>query len=331
MGTTLDDGELVGILDDMVLARTASRRLWNLQRQGRIPLAVPIEGQEAVAVGAVHALDPSVDWVVPQYRETVALRRYGEFTLEQAILYLQGHPQGGHIPAPTRVFPPQISLSTQIPHALGLAWGMRLKGESGVALVFFGDGSTSEGDFYEAGNWAGVMRAPLVMLCSNNQWAISTPVSSQTAVKSIADKAAAFGFPGVTVDGMDAVAVHDAVAAARERALAGEGPTLIEAVCYRFGAHTSSDDPTRYVPPAELEAARARDPIDLLRRRLTEQGLWDDERHAASEAAAMAAFDAALERVEGLPFHPTDLVDNVFAEPTPRQRRQRRELESGGG
>jgi pyruvate dehydrogenase E1 component alpha subunit len=224
------------------------------------------------------------------------------------------------------VFPHQISLATQIVHAVGVAWGLQLRGEPGIALVFFGDGSTSEGDFAEAANLAGVLRAPVVFLCANNQWAISTPLSAQTAASSIADKAHAYGFPGVVVDGMDAAAVQEAVAAARERAVAGLGPTLIEAACYRLGAHTSSDDPTRYVPPAELDAAIARDPVTLLRARLTDAGLWDDERHAASEADALARFDAAYERAAARPVDPVAMLDHVFAEPTPRQRRQREEL-----
>jgi pyruvate dehydrogenase E1 component alpha subunit len=322
LGTAL----LERMLEEMIAARVASRRLWNLQRQGRIPLAVPIDGQEAVTVGAVHALDPSVDWVLPQYREPIALRPYGEDTLERAILYLLGHPEGGHHPAPTRVFPHQISLATQIVHAVGVAWGLQLRGEPGVALVFFGDGSTSEGDFAEAANLAGVLRAPVIFVCPNNQWAISTPLRSQTAAASIADKAVAFGFPGVVVDGMDAAAVHEAVAAARARAVGGDGPTLIEAACYRFGAHTSSDDPTRYVPPEELAAARERDPLLVLRHRLEALGRWDDARQQTAEADALARFDAAYERAVARPVDPLAMFDHVFAEPTPRQRRQRAEL-----
>lgn len=323
MATAPTDEQLVTILSEMIAARVASRRLWSLQRQGVIPLAVPIDGQEAVTVGAVHALDPTWDWVLPQYREPIALAPYGEVTLRQAILYLLGHPEGGYIPHPIRVFPPQISLATQILHAVGVAWGLKHKGEPGVALAFFGDGSTSEGDFYEAGNFAGVLRAPLVLLCPNNQWAISTPVSAQTAASSIAAKAAAFGFPGVQVDGMDAAAVYEAVAAARERALAGHGPTLIEATCYRFGAHTSSDDPTRYVPEDQLAAARQRDPIELLRRRLHDASLWDDARQEAAEAEALDRFDRVFEQARSRPIDPAAMLDHVFATPTGRQRDHR--------
>jgi len=318
--------QLVAILEEMVAARVMSRRLWNLQRQGRLPLAVPIDGQEAVTVGAVHALDPAVDWVLPQYREPIALRPYGDELLERMVLYLLGHPEGGAIPAPIRVFPPQISLATQIVHAVGVAWGLQLRGEPGVALTFFGDGSTSEGDFAEAANLAGVLRAPVVFLCANNQWAISTPVSAQTAAATIADKAHAYGFPGVVVDGMDAAAVYEAVATARARAVAGLGPTLVEAVCYRLGAHTSSDDPGRYVPPAELAAARERDPVELLAGRLAALGFWDDAHREAVEADALARVDAAYEAAVARPLDPLQMLDHVFAEPTPRQRRQRREL-----
>ncbi|MGH8993572.1 MAG: thiamine pyrophosphate-dependent enzyme, partial [Acidimicrobiia bacterium] len=176
----LPDHEVAAILDEMVKARAASDRLFALQRQGRGGTHAPIHGQEAVVVGTAAALDPAWDWVLPQYREPVALGRYGPEIFERFCLYQRGHPEGGHIPAPIRVFPVQISLAAQIPHALGLAWAMQLKGDPGVACVFFGDGASSEGDFYEAANFAGVLKAPVVFCCVNNAWAISTPLSKQT-------------------------------------------------------------------------------------------------------------------------------------------------------
>ena len=222
--TAPSDARLRDIFVDMLIARTQAGRLWNLQRQGQVGTVAPIDGHEATIVGAAHALDPEHDWVVPQYREPLGLRRYGPEILERFMLYNLGHPAGGHIPEPIRVLPNQIALATQIPHAVGIAWGMTLRDEPGVALAFFGDGSSSEGDFYEAGNLAGVLGAPVIMLCVNNQWAISTPVHLQTAADSFAAKAAAFGIPGVLVDGNDASAVYDAGDEARSRALAGRGP-----------------------------------------------------------------------------------------------------------
>ena len=322
----IPDDELQAMLAEMVKARVAAARFFSLQRQGRAGTYAPIDGQEATVVGAVAALDPTWDWLLPQYREPVAFGRYGPEVLERYALYQHGHPAGGHIPAPIRVFPVQISLAAQVPHALGLAWAMQLKGEPGVACVFFGDGASSEGDFYEAANFAGVLRAPVVFLCVNNGWAISTPLPKQTAAETLAAKAAAFGFPGVRVDGNDVLAVHAVVAAARRRAVAGEGPTLIEAVTYRMGPHTTADDPKRYAPPEERAAWEGRDPIRRFRAHLEGRGLWDDARHAAAEAAGAASVDAAWERAEATPVAPDAFFDHVYAEPTPRMVRQRAEL-----
>ena len=322
----LPDAELLAMLDEMVKARAASDRLFALQRQGRAGTHAPIHGQEAVVVGTAAALDPTWDWVLPQYREPVALGRYGPEVFERFCLYQRGHPEGGHIPAPIRVFPVQISLAAQVPHALGLAWAMRLKGDPGVACVFFGDGASSEGDFYEAANFAGVLRAPVLFCCVNNAWAISTPLSKQTAAESLAAKAAAFGFPGVRVDGNDALAMYAVTAAARARARAGEGPTLIEAVTYRMGPHTTADDPKRYVPAEERAAWERLDPNRRLRTHLGGRGLWDDARQAAAEAAAAATIDAAWDKAEAATVDPAAFFDHVYATPTPRMERQREEL-----
>ena len=328
------DDQLRSILEDMVTARVQARRLWNLQRQGQVGTVAPIDGHEAAIVGAVHALDPEHDWVVPQYREPLALRRYGPEILDRYLLYNLGHPAGGHIPDPIRVLPPQISLGTQIPHAVGIAWGMTLQDEPGIVLVFFGDGSSSEGDFYEAGNLAGVIKAPVVLLCLNNQWAISTPVHLQTAAESFAAKAEAFGMPGILVDGNDAAAVYDAVEEAKARALANRGPTLIEASLYRLGPHTTADDPTRYVPADDLAAAQRDDPLERLRTELSDRGLWDDDTHAAAEAAALARFDEAFEVAKTTPLEPDAVLDHCYSTDTQRLARQRTELlgrSPGGG
>ena len=328
------DDQLRSILEDMVTARVQARRLWNLQRQGQVGTVAPIDGHEAAIVGAVHALDPEHDWVVPQYREPLALRRYGPEILDRYLLYNRGHPAGGHIPDPIRVLPPQISLGTQIPHAVGIAWGMTLQDEPGIVLVFFGDGSSSEGDFYEAGNLAGVLKAPVVLLCLNNQWAISTPVHLQTAAESFAAKAEAFGMPGILVDGNDAAAVYDAVEEAKARALANRGPTLIEASLYRLGPHTTADDPTRYVPADDLAAAQKNDPLERLRTELSDRGLWDDDTHAATEAAALVRFDEAFEVAKTAPLEPDAVLNHCYSTDTQRLARQRTELlgrSPGGG
>ena len=318
-----NDKQLQMILEDMVIARTQAGRLWNLQRQGQVGTIAPIDGHEAAVVGAVHALEPESDWVLPQYREPLGLRRYGPEVLDTFMLYNLGHPAGGHIPDPVKVAPSQISLGASIPHAVGLAWGMSLKNESGVVLVFFGDGASSEGDFYEAGNLAGVLKAPVILFCINNQWAISTPTHLQTAADSFASKAAAFGIPGVTVDGNDPAAVYEAVFNARKRALTGKGPTLIEATVYRLGAHTTADDPTRYVPSDELSAAQEKDPVHSFIKDLTDRALWSDNKQKEIEAVALEIMDDAFEKAKNTPLSANSLMDHCFVSDTSRQLRQR--------
>ncbi|MEM7337139.1 MAG: thiamine pyrophosphate-dependent enzyme [Actinomycetota bacterium] len=319
--TDLADDIVQAMFTDMLGARLFSQRVFNLQRQGRAGTNAPVDGSEALVVGAAFALDPATDWVLPQYRELVGLERFGADVLDRYVLYSIGHPEGGHIPEPTRVWPPQISLATQVPHAVGLAWGMRAQGEPGCVLVFLGDGSTSEGDFYEACNFAGVLDAPVIVMVVNNGWAISTPVSTQTRAKNFAEKSHAFGIPGVTVDGTDAIAVHDAVADARSRAVAGAGPTLIEAVTYRLGPHTTADDPTRYVPPEQLDAAA--DPIEVMRAEVQRRGIWSEQWEEEVLATADARMERAVVAAESHPLDPTEMFDHVFDEPTPRLARQR--------
>ena len=314
------------LMTDLLFARRLSERMWNLQRQGRLTTVAPLVGQEAAVVGVVRGLDLATDWLVPYYRDATGYGALGDEFVEQLVVYWRGHPDGGRIPDGVRALPVQISLATQLPHAAGLAWGLALRGDPGVVCTFLGDGATSEGDFYEAINLAGVQRAPLIVVCMNNGWAISTPVERQTAAETFAAKGAAAGIPGVRVDGNDVVAVLEATREARGRAARGDGPTLLELVTYRMGAHTNSDDPTRYVPPAELAAWKERDPIEQFRRYLGEHGDWDDTAHQALvdevEARLERVIDAAFEH----PVDPNDALDHVTASDSPRLARERDEL-----
>lgn len=325
-GNQLSDDELIDIMQRMISANVYSTRLFHLQRQGRMGTNAPIDGSEALVAGAASALDPTTDWVFPQYREQTALGRFGEDLIDGIVLYNMGHPAGGRYPDDVHVFPYSISLATQIPHAVGMAWGMKLKGEQACSLVFFGDGSSSEGDFYESANLAGVRKAPVIFLLVNNGWAISTPTSQQTGAESFAAKAHAFGFPGQQVDGGDPLAVHAAVAEARARAIGGLGPTLIEAVTYRLGHHTTADDPTKYREADEVAAARRREPVQRFAKHLMSRGLWDDDRHAQAKQGAEDRFDLAWERAQNTPLDPTGFFDHAYAEPTPRMERQRSEM-----
>ena len=238
----------------MLLSRLVDEKAFNLQRQGRLGTYAPGQGQEAVATGVSMALRVESDWLVPQYRELAAQLRHG-WSLRDAFLFFQGHPDGWR--PPERVLPVAIALAAQLPHAVGLAWGLQQQGSDAVVATFCGDGASSEGDFHEALNFAGVLKAPVVFVVQDNNWAISTPRSRQSATTSFALRGDGYGMPGVAVDGNDLFAVYAAAEAAVARARAGDGPTLIEAKTYRLMAHNTADDATRYVDPDELASASA--------------------------------------------------------------------------
>jgi pyruvate dehydrogenase E1 component subunit alpha len=321
------DPEFASVLmADLLFTRRASERFWNLQRQGRLATVAPLTGQEASVVGVVRGLDLDTDWLVPYYRDVTGFGALGDEFFEQLVVYWRGHPDGGRIPDGVRCLPVQISLGTQIPHAAGLAWGLALRGDPGVVCTFIGDGATSEGDFYEGINLAGVQRVPLIVVCINNGWAISTPTEHQTAAETFAAKGAAAGIPGVRVDGNDVLAVVAATRDARRRAAAGEGPTLLELVTYRMGAHTNSDDPTRYLPEEQLAQWRVRDPIERFRTELLRAGMWDDGRHEAAVAAVEERLERIIERALAREVDPAAALDHVVAEPSARALAQRAEI-----
>jgi pyruvate dehydrogenase E1 component alpha subunit len=323
--TALDDAQLLDAWRAMLQSRAVDERFFSLQRQGRLGTFSPVAGEEAAVVGSAWALDAARDWVVPQYRELPAMLRQG-YTLARAVRYFRGDPAGNLMEPGVNLLPYQISLAAQIPHAVGLAWGLRHQGSDGVVCVYFGDGASSEGDAHEALNLAGVRRAPVVFVLKNNGWAISTPVRRQTAAASFAARAAGYGMAGELVDGNDLFAMHDACSRAVARARAGEGPTLIEARTYRMGPHNTSDDPTRYVDPVELEDRRAFDPIDRVRRYLTAEGLIDEDSEQRQVAELRAEFDAAVAEVEaGAPPGVDAVFDHVYARPPARLEQQRRE------
>jgi pyruvate dehydrogenase E1 component alpha subunit len=319
------------LLVDLLFARRLSERMWNLQRQGRLTTVAPLAGQEAAVVGVVRGMDLETDWFVPYYRDVTGYGPLGDEFVEQLLVYWRGHPDGGRVPDGVRALPVQISLGTQLPHAAGLAWGLKLRGDPGVVCTFVGDGATSEGDFYEAINLAGVQRAPLVVACINNGWAISTPTTQQTAADTFAAKGAAAGIPGVRVDGNDVLAVLDATRAARRRAAAGDGPTLIELVTYRMGAHTNSDDPTRYVPEEQLAQWRVRDPVERFAAELRRSGKWDDARHEAATAAVEERLERIIERALAREIDPAAALDHVVAAPSARSRAQRADIARRSG
>ncbi|MEH0021663.1 MAG: pyruvate dehydrogenase (acetyl-transferring) E1 component subunit alpha [Desulfobacter sp.] len=308
----LPDDKLVSLYEAMTLSRMMDARMLNLQRQGRLGTLPVCTGQEAAFCPAVLAIRDT-DWFVGSYRELGARLMRGE-TLANALMLFNGYEEGNVNPVNDRTLPISIVLGSQLPHAVGLAYGSRLKGEKDiVALTIFGDGSTSEGDFHEGLNFAGVLNAPVVFLCQNNQFAISTPRSIQTRSETIAQKALSYGIHGIQVDGNDALAVYKATKEAVDRARAGGGATLIEAVTFRMGMHTTADDPTRYRTDDTVETWEKKDPLIRFRKYMTEKGIWDDGKDADLEKRIKADIDTAVKEFEkGVEAKPDAPFDYVF-------------------
>ena len=303
-------------------ARAFDTEATNLVMQGRLAVYPSCRGQEACEVAAVHALTEQ-DWLLPTYRDSAALVLRGIPAVD-ALTLLRGSWHCGYDPKQWRTMPQCTPLATQGPHAVGLGLAAKLAGDPAVALCFFGDGATSEGDFHEACNSAAVYQAPVVFLVQNNQYAISVPLSKQTHAMNLADKAVGYGLPGARVDGNDLIALNAVLAEAVGRARAGGGPTLIEAETYRMQAHTNADDAARYRQAAEVDFWRQRDPIDRLGKYLTATGALD----ATVEAEIDEECERYCERMraefaEEPSYHPDEMFEHVFAEPTSQLLAQR--------
>ncbi len=310
----------------MSFGRIFDTRLLNLQRQGRIITYAPVAGQEAAQIGSSLALQQE-DWLFPTYRDGLASIAHG-LPAEHVLFFFRGHPKAGMVPPGVNVFGQQIGIAEQIPHAVGAAWGMKLRKEKTAVLAMFGDGATSEGAFHEGTNFSGVLKAPVVLVCQNNGWAISVPRSSQTASETLAQKAVAYGIVGRLVDGNDVLAMYREVRAALERARAGEGPTLIEALTYRYGPHSTADDPKRYRSSAELtDWQDTRDPLLRLRVYLEGQGMWDEARQKALEEELRAEIAKLVTAGLTEPVQaPESLFDQVYETASPQLEEQRREM-----
>lgn len=317
----LSDETVQDLYKKMVLIRLADQRALALQRQGRFGTYAPLQGQEAAQVGSTYALGEE-DWVFPSFREMGACIMRG-MSLKDVYLYWMGNEMGQKVAENVHVFPVSIPVGSHPLHAVGVAWAAKLQGDKICTVAYFGDGGTSEGDFHEAMNFAGVFQTPTIFFCQNNQFAISAPRKIQTASKTLAQKAIAYGFDGIQVDGNDLFAVYAATKEARERALSGGGPTMIEAVTFRFGPHTTADDPTKYRSDADVEEWKPRDPLLRTQRYLEKKGLWSEEREKELKEEAEAAVNQAVKDAEGFPApKPGEFFHYTFADLTPNLKEQ---------
>jgi pyruvate dehydrogenase E1 component alpha subunit len=310
----LGEQELLELYRSMVLLRTYDERSVIYHRQGRIGTYAIYWNHEAMQAGAAHALDDE-DWIFPSYRESaIALLR--GMPPETVLSWWRGHPAGWWNPSDYNVASICVPIATQVPHAAGLAWGKKLKGERACALVFFGDGATSEGAFHEGANFAGVMQAPLVLFCNNNQWAISTPVSAQTHAEALVDKAVGYGIPGLRVDGGDVLAVYEATREAVERARSGGGPTFIEAVTYRTAPHATADDPRIYVDMERVEQEKQNECLGRYGRYLRKLGILGDDLDKAIKDDAAGVMRDGIAAAEAEPDPDIGLLfEHAYANP----------------
>ena len=310
----LDADRCLGLYRLMLLVRRLDERCINLQRQGRIGTYGPCRGQEASHCASVMATEPE-DWIVPAFREP-GTAIYRGWPIETTLLFWGGFEEGCRPPDGVNDLPICVPIASQVPHGMGIAWGMKLRGDPHAVLTYLGDGATSEGDFHEALNFAGAYHLPAVFLVQNNQWAISVPRADQTASETLAQKALAYGFDGIQVDGNDALAVFVATKEALEKARSGGGPTLIEAVTYRLIMHTTADDPTKYRSQEEVEVWEKRDPLPRFAQYLRSRGVLDDKLEKELEADIKAQLQTGVQRYEALreTADPLACFDYLYAE-----------------
>jgi 2-oxoisovalerate dehydrogenase E1 component alpha subunit len=316
--------QLQRMLYTMMLSRAVGERQRLLQRMGKGPFAVTGEGHEAAQVGTAFPLRPGVDWAFPYYRDMAVAVALGQTARDLMLEFMSraeavssgGRNMPSHFSVPKlRIVSGSAVVATQVPHAVGTAFAAKLRGLDEVAMTWFGDGGSSKGDCHEAMNFAGIHKLPVVFVCENNEYAISVPVAKQVAGGSVAARAQGYGFPGVTVDGNDVLAVYAVAKEALARARAGEGPTLIEAKTYRLVPHTSDDDDRRYRSRQEVEAWNARDPIPRFQRYLEERGLLEAKEKDALAKTAAEEVDAATEYAEAAAApEPESAMRHVWAE-----------------
>lgn len=307
----LSVNEIKKMYERMVLARIFDETALKLQREGRMGTYASHMGQEACQIGSTFALSKE-DWVFPAFRENAALMNR-DYPMHMLYMYWMGDERGSKVPEGVNCLPVSIPVGTQTLHAVGFAWAAKMKGKSIVSLVYFGDGATSEGDFHEAMNFAGVFKVPCIFLCQNNQWAISTPRKRQTSSETLAQKAFAYGFEGVLVDGNDIFAVYKATKQMAEKARKGLGPGMIECYTYRMSDHTTADDAKRYRSEQEVKEWRKKDPILRLRLYMEKNEIWDEKYEENVVKRAKEKVNEAVEKAESVEFpNPEDIINYTF-------------------
>lgn len=305
----LTDQKIIEMYKWMCFARAMDAKTLSLQRQGRAVTYAPLIGEEATQIGSAMAMRPS-DLFVPSFRQHGVFLVRG-FPLELFFIYWRGFEEGGKMPEGFDGFEVIVPVATQIPHAAGIAFAQKYKKKDAAVIGYVGDGGTSEGDFYEGLNFAGVMKLPLVTIIENNQWAISIPRKNQTASETLAQKGLGVGMTSIQVDGNDVIAVYKAVSEAI--ANSKNGPTLIECVTYRMSMHTTADDPTKYRPNEEVEFWAKRDPILRVRRYLDSKKLWSDDLQKQMEEEQLKKLDEAVEKAEEFKPDPKSIFEHIYA------------------
>lgn len=322
LGLTNED--VIAMYRTMLMARKIDERMWLLNRAGKIPFVISCQGQEAAQVGAAYAMDPSKDFVAPYYRDMGVVLSFGMTAKELMLSGFAkkedpnsgGRQMPGHFGSKRlRILTGSSPVTTQVPHAVGVALAGKMEGKDFVTFASFGEGSSNQGDFHEGANFAGVHKLPVIFFCENNKYAISVPISKQLACDSVADRAAGYGMPGYSIDGNDPLEVYKVMKEAVERGRRGEGPTLIEAVCYRLTPHSSDDDDRTYRDQEEVQEARKLDPILSFKAYLLENGVLNEEGVKNLEDEIQKEVDEATDYAENAPYaDPESALLHVYAE-----------------
>ena len=322
----ISDGEVKKIYELMILSRVFDDVAIKLQREGRMLTYASLLGQEASQVGAAFALSKE-DWSITGYRDHgVWITR--DFPLEKLYQYWAGDERGMQIPKELNALPPVIPVGSQIPHAVGIAWANKFRRKKAAVLVYFGDGATSKGDFHEGMNFAGVFQVPCVFICQNNQWAISVPVSKQTKSETLAQKALAYGFEGILVDGNDIFAVYKTTKDAIEKAKAGKGPTFIECYTYRIESHTTADDWKKYRDSQEVQEWKKKDPVERLKKYMQKKGIWNEKYEEKVWGDAKEKVKQATNKFESVEvLKPQDMFQYIYKTPPEELKEQIKDFE----